>query len=117
MIQITPELEANVKEWKEIFRKVAESGMSKREWCNENGICRNSFFYWQRRIRELEEQQNPEPVSMFYELDPATMVSDESIAKAFSAHIMIQAGAYQVYIDDSFKDETLARILAVIRDD
>ena len=54
---------------------------------------------------------------MFYELDPATMVSDESIAKAFSAHIMIQAGAYQVYIDDSFKDETLARILAVIRDD
>ena len=122
MMQITPELENKIKEWREIVRKAKESGVPKVQWCRENGIARNSLFYWQRRIEEYEaltQGSKQDEVPVFCEVDPAVVVAGgESLAPddPLKAHAMIRVGKYQVYVDDSFSMDTLSRILAVIRD-
>ena len=39
-------------QWMEIIKSHSGSGLSIREWCRENDIPHNKFYYWQRVIRE-----------------------------------------------------------------
>lgn len=42
------------------LRDQAASGLSKKEWCNQNGISRGRFFYYQRRLQNKVLDKNPE---------------------------------------------------------
>lgn len=120
MIQLTPGMEAKLQEWQGILKEASESGLSKREWCRQNGIQRNSLFYWQRRIKEAEEVRQSEHV--FCELKPFAEDTHadpepEPQSPSFQAHMMISTGRYHIYVDDSFNSDALSRVLSVIRDD
>ena len=39
--------------WAEIIAAASKSGMTKTEFCRQNGISPKKFFYYQGRIREL----------------------------------------------------------------
>ena len=53
--------ELKLAEWKELLSQQARSGKSKYVWCEEQGINRDQFFYWQRIVREtlIEEAMIP----------------------------------------------------------
>ena len=38
--------------WAGIIRKREESGLSVKAFCEKEGICPNSYFYWQKKLRE-----------------------------------------------------------------
>ena len=44
-------MELRIKKWLPIMEAQANSGMTKKEWCAQNGIERTSFYRWQRRVR------------------------------------------------------------------
>lgn len=43
--------ELKMKHWAEIIHECKNSGMSARQWMQENGIQKHQFYYWQRQLR------------------------------------------------------------------
>lgn len=57
--------QARLKTWAESFQNQKESGLTVMEWCSQNGVSKNAFFYWKRRLRdELVESRLPEIVRL-----------------------------------------------------
>ena len=74
-----------IREWKKVFEDKAASGLSAKEYCQQNGIGKDQYFYWQKIVREsvLNEikpnrfTELPVPVSsdMFFSLTAPSKVS------------------------------------------
>ena len=49
-----------LQQWRTIIQERNNSGLTINEYCNQNGLSRNSYFYWLRLIREevLAPQQS-----------------------------------------------------------
>lgn len=45
-----------IQQWQEIIRDRNNSGLTVDEYCNQNGLSRNSYFYWLRIIRVSVER-------------------------------------------------------------
>ena len=43
--------EVRMAQWTKLLQQWAESGMTKKDWCQQNGISQKSLYYWQRKIR------------------------------------------------------------------
>lgn len=41
-----------IREWKKVFEDKASSGLSAKECCQQNGIGKDQYFYWQKIVRE-----------------------------------------------------------------
>lgn len=39
-------------QWAELMRERVELGLSIRAYCSKKGFAENTYFYWQRRLRE-----------------------------------------------------------------
>jgi hypothetical protein len=44
--------ELKLAEWTRLIHECASSGKTIKAWCEENGIARRKYNYWQRRVRE-----------------------------------------------------------------
>ena len=45
--------EYRLSQWTKVIQARQDSGKSIKEFCQFEGINRNSYFYWQRRLRKL----------------------------------------------------------------
>ena len=50
-----------LQKWAQIMKERKASGLGVKEWCNQTGINRNQYFYWQRKLRNTlyGEAKNP----------------------------------------------------------
>ena len=72
--------ELRLSHWAKIMRDQQESGLSKNVFCEQTGIRHNTFYYWQRKLREETCQEflsssQPEYISV----DDATVPSGWAI--------------------------------------
>ena len=49
--------EIRYQQWVQAIQSWSNSGLSKREYCRENGIDEKQFYYYQRRVRSLIAEQ------------------------------------------------------------
>ena len=40
-----------IKQWTAVFKSKAESGLTMDEYCDQNGISRNAYYYWLKKAR------------------------------------------------------------------
>ena len=50
--------EIRLKQWCELIEAANSSGLPRKQWLKENGISRDSFYYWQRKVRRYYAEQN-----------------------------------------------------------
>ena len=51
-----------LEQWTSIIQERIRSGKRVDEWCSENGISRNSYYYWLRKVKlTATEKTVPEP--------------------------------------------------------
>ncbi len=43
---------AKLDHWAQIFREQKSSGLTVKDWCSQNGITKDQFFYWKRKLKE-----------------------------------------------------------------
>ena len=65
--------EYRVQAWAMLIQECNNSGLTKREFCQQRGISEKSFYYWLRKLRsQMAEATGPRLV----QLDPAPAPDD-----------------------------------------
>ena len=47
-----------IKQWAEIIESANKSCLTRRQWLAENGISKDAFYYWQRKVRKFYAEQS-----------------------------------------------------------
>ena len=94
--------EYRMSQWAQVIQARLNSGQNITDYCQAAGINRNSFFYWQRKLREatctelakMDEPKNIIP-SGWMQLKPAEaqiVKEEELIIEINGVHITVNAG-------------------------
>ena len=81
--------QAKLANWASLFSDQKASGLSVTEWCLQNNISKNKFFYWKRKPKDdVITSSLPDivPLSMTPSESPSCMAGKENtftIIKAF----------------------------------
>jgi hypothetical protein len=111
-----------------------DTDITKRQWCQENGIRYRSLMYWQHKFRmealgltadheaALPAKQDTASVPAFADMTPhlEALQAEREAAPAepetaFTPELMIQAGSHRIYVGDSIQETTLETVMRVIR--
>lgn len=60
--------EDKICEWKSQVEECKASGLTVKEWCEENGINLKTYYYRQKKVRENESMRKVVPISSFSHL-------------------------------------------------
>ncbi len=121
MDQCTHEVRAEY--WKKIIHACGQrpAGQSAKSWMDENGICEQSYYYWQRRFRQqvyegMKESPSvpavPEKSDLAFVEIPYNAPSEQ---KPYTCSripaVIIRTAALQIEISNDVSDALLERIL------
>lgn len=101
--------------WSELAKERADLGLSIRAYCAMRGFAENTYFYWQRRLREaarthLEVEQARLPAPGFVEVAVAPAL--EAPARPPQAgQLQVQISGIHLSVDSSYPLEKLAVLL------
>ena len=59
--------------WATLIQECSNSGLTKREFCQQRGISEKSFYYW---LRKLRSQMAEASVPQLVQLDPPVVSND-----------------------------------------
>ena len=128
--------EIRCEQWRRIVTECINRNteISKRQWCEENGIRYRSLMYWQRKfqqdmLQQMDSSHTALPGSAVQVYAPAFADVTEKY-QAMSAHpevppqpqenhsfipeLMIQAGSYRIYVSSSLHESTLETVMRVL---
>ncbi len=96
-------------QWAQIIHARNESGLTVRDYCDQNGLSENAYFYWLRKIRASAIEASG---GQFAELTaPAAPI----ISGAGTAGVTIEMNGAKIHVDDAGCRSTLAMVLEVLR--
>ena len=81
MNELSLKTQMSIQKWLDIIHRYRESGLSNRQWCQENGIQLKSYYYWLSKVRKLAIEQIPRKTSAPPSL-PSTVSRSASITFA-----------------------------------
>lgn len=110
----------NIQQWKTIIQDRNNTNLTVDEYCKQNGLSRNFYFYWLRIIREEVLEQLSE--SGFVELSlPAETNSGSHpitavpIAKPEPSRLTLSMCGITIQVTEDTSPALLARTIGVIR--
>ena len=81
--------EYRAQNWAMLIQECNNSGLTKREFCQQRGISEKSFYYWLRKLRShMAEVSGPQLV----QLDPVPMQQDMLQIQYRGAELKLPAG-------------------------
>ncbi len=111
--------QAKLKNWSLRISDQKTSGLSVTEWCSQNNVSKNMFFYWKRKLKdEAISQMIPEivPLSMPAPIPTLTEESCTTCATfkpASCARIYING--ISIEIDSSASDSFITTLIKAVR--
>ena len=74
-------------QWTQIIRECQSSGLSKKEYCRQQGISEKTYYYWLRKLRSKAAEGIPQIV----EVEPPAM-EDKVYIRFRGAELTLPAG-------------------------
>ena len=107
--------EYRLSQWAQIIQARSESGKSIKEFCEGTGISKNSYFYWQRKLRKTayeeltKTDEAPETIpDRWIRLKPAEpQYSDDGIS--------IEINGCHINVKENTDLELLKSVCSVLR--
>ena len=56
---LTPDKQVKFQYWLNVIHECRASGLTNREWCDQNGISLKSYYYWIAKFRKLALEELP----------------------------------------------------------
>lgn len=123
MDQCTHEVRAQ--HWRKVLHSCQQrpAGQSAKNWLEENDICEQSYYYWQRRLREKTYQQMPKDTSSVPATENNTGVSFAEIPwqqatlehmdmmSSFAPAAVLKTATMTIAITNEISDSLLSRII------
>lgn len=121
MDQCTHEVRAEY--WKKIIHACGQrpAGQSAKSWMDENGVCEQSYYYWQRRFRQQayeEMKENPSVPAVteksdlaFVEIPYSASSEQKPFADPRMPAVIIRTASLQIEISNAVSETLLERIL------
>ena len=114
--------EYRLSHWAKIMHERVQSGLSIKAFCKQIGICGNTYFYWQRRVRAAacehiastrEETKSTGLIPKgFTEVKLSEPPKEVSIADiAGNGRICIEVGGMRITADNAYPPVQLAELL------
>jgi transposase-like protein len=105
--------------WSGIIRDRTESGLNVREFCEREGICENTYYYWQRKLREsVREGMLPalrgDGVSAIVPGGWSAVTETKGLSVSAEQILPIAIGNYRVLASRDTSDELLAKVCRVL---
>ena len=92
-------------EWAERVSACRNSGLSVRAWCQENEVCEQTYYRWQRRLYELAQNQAE---NRFAEITPqAKNRSDIAVT--------VQIGGVELAVHNGADAATVEAVMRVVK--
>lgn len=110
-----------LQQWRKIIQEQTVSGLTIDEFCKQNGLSRNSYFYWLRlvRVEEVNAQQNS---AGFVELrlpaphnDAVPCVTPISASEQEPSQLTLSVNGIVIQVTDRTSSDLLARTIEVIQ--
>ena len=107
-------------EWAAHIREIRSSGKPVAQWCREHNLSARSYYYWDKRLREKPELVS-QSSDVFYQVpfEPSVPQNSHAVQPEETSSLpvtVVQYASYNVLVTDHTSEETLARVLRVIRD-
>jgi hypothetical protein len=118
--------QAKLASWASMFSDQKTSGLSVAEWCLQNNISKNRFFYWKRKLKDEVITSNlPDivPLSMTPSKSPSNELSNlQTTRESCTSCATFQTSCARVYIngmtvefDASASDALIRSVLKAVR--
>lgn len=122
MDQCTHEVRAEY--WEGIIKSCNQRpcGQSVKKWLEDNGICEQSYYYWQRKLRQqtfelmnTEIQKAPaaieKPDISLVEIPCIPLEQDHTVSKQLITVAVLHSASISVEITNDISDALLGRLL------
>lgn len=106
--------EYRLSHWAKVMQERSQSGLSIKIFCKQVGICVNTYFYWQRKLREAACEQLAQP--SFTEvklLGPSTLAASAETSP--SGQIHVEANGMHITADSGYPVEKLGALLRELK--
>jgi len=114
--------EYRLAKWTQIIRERSESGLTVKSFCMNAGIRENTYFYWQKKLREKAieglvriqaEATNLTP-SGFMEVSLPTRPMLPTVASAHKSSICVETTGVRVTADSEYPISKLTELLRLL---
>lgn len=100
------------------MRERMQSGSSIKAFCKQIGICENTYFYWQRRVRaaaclELADIKNESENALVPK--GWAQVCESKAAPAVSNVLSVQVGDFRLCVDKGTDLQLLAEVCRTLK--
>ena len=114
--QITSEY--RLAQWRQMLQERIANGESINEFCKSRGVSRNTYFYWQRKLRDTAAKQIArEAAGASQALIPSGWSQVSTIKEEQSAYdstLPIEIGRYRVMASESTAPELLEKVCRML---
>ena len=128
---LTPDKQVKFQYWLNVIHECRASGLTNRDWCEQNGISLKSYYYWIAKFRKLALEELPRkeyasalpglaaqnlPASTsdtFVEI-PAVS-SDAELANASVPAAVLKNGSISIELYNNASESFLCTLLKVVQ--
>lgn len=106
--------------WAQVMQERTQSGLSIKAYCKQIGICANTYFYWQRRVRAAAANElglrvckdtQPSQVSFSTVRVSETAVCPAGKETGATGQLHIDEGNVRLTADRAYPVEQLTQLL------
>ena len=110
----------SIQQWKAIIQDRNNTNLTVDEYCKQNGLSRNSYFYWLRIIREEALEQSAESgfveLSLPSETDSGShQITAVPIEKPEPSQLTLSVCGITIQVTEDTSPALLARTIGVIK--
>lgn len=114
---------AQIQRWKELIQDRLNSKLKIHEWCEENSVSVNSYYYWLNQIRKeiiaeiISETNSPDtPESnSFVEFQPVDSPVEKSAINESRPSAIIRGNGFEVELFEDTSSAFIKKLMEVIR--
>ena len=110
--------ELRLAQWAGIIKEQKQSGLTVKDWCSQNGITKDAYYYWQQKLRKEVYAAIKPQESIFAPVPNEVMVQQSSVSETVNtSSITIKKGKVMVEITAcSFNQDIITLIREVMAD-
>lgn len=115
--ELTPVQQVRMQNWIQIIRECQSSGMTNKEWCEQNGISTKSYYYHLAKIRRLALAEIPRKTLVVSEVVEEPTFTEVKVVKeepVIQSPVVIHKGAGRIEINQKIDASILKMILEAL---